>query len=525
MPGYIRFPAATVILSIVLSAAAAVAETPTQMLNEYSELVISGNYESARGFWTDESQRRAYRFGIEYTGIPLKVDCTSPLVRYTGAPSDFTRRFIGGETKLATGEYSRFPYEVEVGGTTLSHYYYTYHQGDYYWLMYPQDYFSQGWRDMATRFFEIRYHPDDKPRLNPVVLAQADRFIERTAKALGLTDKDLKLLENEKIHYFYCPGDNIVREITGHDIKGTYDLASDDIISAFFPHYHELVHFLLNFRLRRLDMYTQPLMREGLAVCYGGRWGKSPTAILALGGYIYREGIVSLDSIMTMQGFEQSAGADLSYPLSGLFAAFLLEKAGTEATLRLYRSLSGDFESLAAMTIPQVEDTVAAALDEPWEDVRADFDKFVDRWLADRSDLYPGVLDGGKELLRTDKLLVAEKDGWISVTASADSGATPQGNILFGRDSALINTPSVLYELQYQGKNTHPGYRYGIRFDKNEVGVYDYATNHLLSKYIWGIAPSKDYYSAESNTVRFRFPKDVAGGALPTENASKILSQ
>jgi hypothetical protein len=59
------------------------------------------------------------------------------------------------------------------------------------------------------------------------------------------------------------------------------------------------------------------------------------------------------------------------------------------------------------------------------------------------------------------------------------------------------------------------GYRFAVRFDRNEVGLYDYATSHMLAKYIWGISPSTDYYDEADNIVRFRFSCELVDAKKP----------
>ncbi len=50
------------------------------LVKDYFDLLKSGNIESASYLWTEEDQERSGRFGIEYTGIAFKGDCTSPMV-------------------------------------------------------------------------------------------------------------------------------------------------------------------------------------------------------------------------------------------------------------------------------------------------------------------------------------------------------------------------------------------------------------------------------------------------------------
>ncbi|UCE25781.1 MAG: hypothetical protein JSU74_07005 [Candidatus Zixiibacteriota bacterium] len=493
-------------------------------VNEYLDLVISGNYQSAEQYWLEEPRRRADRFGIEYIDIPLKIDCSSPIIRNPELAAGKTQMRAQGQTSLDTDEFSRYLFEVPAGEERLRHHYYTWTAGGYYWLTFAQDYFSRNWPVTQTKYFRVHYHPDMERYLNPIVLEQVDRFVEDIGHAIGLSGKDLELIEREKVDYFYCHNDGMVRDMTGHSIKGTYDLASDDIISAFFPHYHEITHFLINLKLRRQHMYILPIMREGAAVLYGGRWGKAPTSLLTLGGNIYRQEVLDLDSILTMAGFEASAGADLAYPVAGLFAGFVIENKGSKSYLELYRQLSGGFGELAEMTADDVRAIMIEKLGaRDWGELRTRFDEYIDGWLRTSAGLYPGEFEQAETILQTDGLLVGKHEDWITVTATFAKDSLPTGNLLFGYDSTLASGSSSLFDQQYRFGEQFEGYRYGVRFDRAEAGVYDYATNTLVAKYISGMAPSDDYYSETDNKVTLKFKADVVGGKLPSESDFKLL--
>jgi hypothetical protein len=502
------------------------AETGLQTVNEYIDLVASGNYESATGYWTEESQRRSRRFGIEYIDISLKIDCSSPLIRNPGLTLDYTRRPVGGGTALTLDDYRRYTFEVTVGKDSLRHYYYTLHRDGFYWLIPGQDYHSHGWPVKRTKYLNIHYHPELETYLSPVILDETDKFIEHAAESIGLSDEDLRLVEKEKLEYFYCESENMVKDITGFSITGTHDLATDDIISAFFPHYHEITHFLINLRLRRLPLYTQPLLREGIAVLYGGRWGKGPAVLLALGGYIYGEKIVDLDSILTMTGFEVSAGSDMAYPLAGLLAAYVSDRKSTGTLFELYRELSGSFEKVAGMTADDVRSVIVQKVGvADWEQLRTDFDKYLNDWMSKNAGIYPGRLDKGEVVFETSGLVVTREDNWVGLEVTFPPGATPSGNLVFGYDSTLTQLASSLFEDQYRQGAEFEGYRYGVRFDQNEAGLYDYATSHLLAKYIWGIAPSDSYYSEAENKLTLKFDTRLTDNKSPSQDDFKMLGQ
>ena len=120
-------------------------------------------------------------------------------------------------------------------------------------------------------------------------------------------------------------------------------------------------------------------------------------------------------------------------------------------------------------------------------------------------------------------MLVGKHDDWITVIATFAKDSLPTGNLLFGYDSTLASGSSSLFDEQYRFGRQFEGYRYGVRFDRAEAGVYDYATNSLLAKYIWGMAPSDEYYSESDNKVTLKFKAGLVDGKLPSESDFKLL--
>ncbi|MDH4157647.1 MAG: hypothetical protein OEW00_10280, partial [candidate division Zixibacteria bacterium] len=372
------------------------ADERVDLMKEYFDLVVSGNYESATHLWTESAQERSSRFGIEYAEIPVKLDCVSPIIQNLAVMRDYLYVPVKETTMLPSGDFTTIRYSQLVDGELVEHTYWAWYDSTYYWLTYPQDYYARGWPVETSRYLRIHAHPSVRGYLNAAVLREADAFIERTARSLGLGDDELRMLAERKIEYFYVDSDETIQAITGRLTKGTYDLASDDILSAFFPHHHELTHLLVNIRLRRLPLYTQPILQEGLAVHYGGRWGKSPEALTDLGVFLIREKLVELDSIMTFDGFRTNAAADIAYPVAGLFASFVLERLGTDDYLKLYLKQSGNFEAVRSMSAGEVKDALTEALGEAtWSDVVDRFDGYMDRISTEAAYFLPGRITDG----------------------------------------------------------------------------------------------------------------------------------
>lgn len=497
-----------------------------ELVRQYFDLLVSGNLQTARDLWTSEALERAERFGITFEGIPIKADCASPVIRNLEEMQIHLDPPVRNYDVLEPGAYSKLHFAALVNGRQIDYNYYARRLGEYYWFIYPQDYYSRDWPVTETRFFRIHAHPDVVQFLNPVMTDAFDEFVEDMAGTLGLDKDRIEEMETKKIEYFYCDTDETVELITGHRTKGMLDLGSNDLISATFPHYHELIHLLVNIRLHTLPLYTQPVAREGIAVHFGGRWGKHPAALRDLGVFLYREQLVSLDSILTWDGFAETSGADISYPVAGLFAEFLIDEIGLDKYFDLYVQLSGSFEEVDRQTVKDVRAIIATACGKTdWSEVVAAFESYIDKDAVKHSTTMAGLPDNGKTILEDDGYRVLRNGDWLGFefVARADT-ARPEGNLLFGHDDHLDGARSALFAEHYGSEYPYEGYRWGVRYDANEAGLYDYATNRLVAKYILGISPPGDYLSDDQHRVSICFRRDMLHKVEPSNKDHKLLA-
>jgi len=516
--------ACTVLCLVLLSSTVLAANQAVEMLTRYFDLLVTGNLESAANLWTEASIERSSRFDIEYSGIPLKTDCCSPIVRNLELMRDYLQPPVKHVTPLPGGDFVKLEYSAVVEGKLVEYPYYTYFDGSYYWLTYPQDYYCRDWKIKETKYFRIHVHSDVEKYLNPAVLHEADQFVEHLADLLGFLGADLKTVNDKKIEYYYCDSDETVKEITGVRTRGMFDLPSNDVISCFFPHHHEVAHLMINAKLRRLPLVTHPLLREGLAVYYGGRWGRAPTALFGLGAFLCREKIVGIDSLLTVPGFDSQASSDIAYPVAGLFTAYLLDEIGFKKYEGLYRSLSGSLEEIGALRDSTVRRELLAAVGKSsWDKLLSDFDSFLQRQTEKKAVILPGPVQDGKPLIETNDFVVSSDQDWLVFEFTTKAPGPPTGNLLFGRDGRLLEATSAMFEEQYTDTLPFEGYRYGVRFDANEAGLYDYVANQLVAKYILGITPSDEYFDSDQNKITIRFRKNLVGDKFPAENDCKLI--
>lgn len=515
---------------IALCIAAAVAVGPAAVpvsantqavatLEEYLDLLYSGNIESAAMFWTESIQERGARFNITYTNIPIKHDCNSPFLR----SMDLMREFIGAPVtrirSLRAGQLVQLESEKVVGQQVIKHTYYTWLRDGYFWLAYPQDFSTVDWPIVETMYFRIHVHPDRRRFLNQCVLDEADNFVKAMLDTLGIGGNLKKEFAEKKIEYFYVDSDSTIESWTGYLTKGMYDLPTNDILSSVFPHYHELTHLLVNARLHSMPLYTLPLVREGVAVRYGGRWGKNAAALIDLGVFLQREEIVPFDSILTMNGFATFAGADIAYPVAGVFVYFLLDRLGLEKFLDVYLAVSGEFNAINSLSPPQIQQQFADLCGfDSWSAVVADLDRYLDETLARQAVARPGVSDKGKVVCTGKDFRVLNDKEWLGFEFTIPESDTLAGTLLWGQDQRLLKGASTLFQEHFGETMPFGGYRYGVRFDRNEAGLYDYGTNQLMAKYIWGITPSENYLDESSRTIRIQFKRDIVNEVIPRED-------
>ena len=518
--------AAAVLLFLGSALAAEEHSNSAPMLGSYFDMIVSGNYESASYFWNRQAQDRSGKFGIQYNDIPLKIDCTSPVVQNLSVMKDFLQPPAKRFEDLFDGKYQKLYYSAIVQGKNIEHIYFAESDGKFYWLTYPQDMYAREWPVKESEFFRVHVHPDVAKYCNGTALSAADSFVRQFCDSLGISQNDVRHLQAVKIDFFYCASEEQVKQMTGRRTRGLYDKASSDIISSFFPHQHEVVHLLVDFYLKQLPLFIHPLFEEGLAVHFGGRWGKSAESLMPLGIYLYNEGLVSLDSLVNYNTFRNSSDADLAYPLAGLFNHFILEKVGPQKYFALYRKLGGSYQSLSALPVDSAKARILGTVSiSDWDKFVTAFDEFIKSYKQNHFVALPGNSGKGEEVVSNNSMVIRDNGDWIEFEFTGKDGDEPKGNLLFDQVKEFQSSSSAMFSEQYADQVPFEGYRYGVRFDANEAGLYDYATNCLLAKYIEAVDPSAEYYDPESHKISFIIKKSLTNGAFPTETNYKFLNQ
>lgn len=212
-------------------------------------------------------------------------------------------------------------------------------------------YYSRLWEKKESKYFTFRI--EEPKYFNDYCIKRLDQFVDMIADTLGFTIAERRILEKEKIGYIFCKDEASVEKITGFKAKGMAMLGTDEIVTSYQTHFHEVAHILINYKLKKLGLYTLPFFMEGFAVAVGGRGGMAPRVVTDLGYYLEKSGILTYDTIITNDGFYAN-DASMSYAVAGLYNSFLLNELGGEKYLELYRKVNGDLEYVQGLFSSQI---------------------------------------------------------------------------------------------------------------------------------------------------------------------------
>ncbi|MFI5211483.1 MAG: hypothetical protein ACHQIH_01255 [Ignavibacteria bacterium] len=212
-------------------------------------------------------------------------------------------------------------------------------------------YHTRMWGKKESKYFKFRI--SDPKYFNDYCIKRLDDFVDMIADTLGYSIQEKEFLEKEKILYTFCKDESEVKMITGYGARGMALLGNDEVVTSYQTHFHEVAHILINFKLRKLGLYTLPFFMEGFAVAVGGRGGMAPRVVTDLGYYLQKTGLLTYDSILTDEQFRSNDGS-MSYPVSGLYNSFLLSELGGEKYLELYRKVNGDLEYMKGIKPLQI---------------------------------------------------------------------------------------------------------------------------------------------------------------------------
>jgi hypothetical protein len=337
-----------------------------------------------------------------------------------------------------------------------------------------------------------------------------DNCVERIAGALDIPVDKIRMLEKLKIDY-YLGDKNQMKLLTGHDAEGMTSLPFDAIITRHLPHEHELVHLLINYSLQDVPLFTLPIVQEGLACCIGGRWGKTASVINYWGAAVQTLGLVELDSLLTYTGFNSCpVGPDAAYAVSSLFTQTLIDNYGIDRFIEYYKILSGDVNYVNNLSTVEIIRKAESSFQTKWPDINDAYLKTVESHSqAGIAVINLNNLEQQAFYKDADNnLLIGQTPDYYIFKITLPLSKT-NGSILMG-DNRLNNNKYSSWQFQeHHPDMVYAGEIYGIQFSDQEAGLYNYLTNMLTAKYVYGFFPNSNYYSNQSNIIIFAIDKSL----------------
>lgn len=485
-----RLTACLLLICLPVAAAPDPADpTPRDLVAAYVDAVRGARWDEARTLWSPDYLAECEALGITYRDQPCAWDLASPIILYRDA-----LRSGRGRIEVSSAEAHGAEQRIQVRLTMdEAGQVYTYGavRVDRQWRLAGRTWLEgRHWQLHRTRYCRIYSRQPD--RLDPATCAALDRFIEQTARRLGVPARRIDILAEAGIPY-YLADDETVADLTGYSTKGMADLACGAVISSQFPHFHELAHLLVNWALQEVPLYTLPAVQEGLACRLGGRWGRSPEVILYTGWFHLDLGLITPVEILTREGFHAAAaGPDGSYGVGALVCDLVVENAGWPALLELYAALSGDLAVVTQLDAAVVAAAVGRACgwppDTTPEALSVAVSEHSRRWRRcgvapgvpaadDQGSTVLAVAEPGVEVrLQASRAVFKVTEAAWPVLLLVDDGSASV------RDGDGAGASSLFAE--HRPDHVWDGTRWGVMCRPGTIGLYDYTTNVLLATWV-----------------------------------------
>ncbi len=339
-------------------------------------------------------------------------------------------------------------------------------------------YFSRNWSSKTSRYFIFKI--SEPKYFNDYCINKLDEFVDSIAVLLEFDEQQKQLLEKEKIYYVLCKDEKEIEQVTGFNTRGIYITAFDEVVTTYNTHYHELAHLLMNYKLKNLSLYTLPFFMEGFAVAVGGRGGMAKRVVLDIGYYLQKSGFLTYDSIITNDGFYKE-DASITYPVAGLYNAFLLKEMGARRYIKLYKEVNGSLFDIEKMGKNQINLPGTEIYNSYLKDYRSQPNIFVDN--NDTNKIY------GEQLKNKPGLFNKIKN-YFKFSVRSPFIFSPQKSNLV----ADSYRSKKYIEISGDTASWKIVLKYGITADFNSISLYNFYTNELITSY-------SQNFSFDSQTV------------------------
>lgn len=421
----------------------------TKRIETIVKLLVSNSQEISEFIFKEEFEI-SNRFGINYTGVNNKFFIANDFSGF-----DENSKYLYNLKQL-TKNYTLL--NITIPEKNISR--------DFYlkdsFLISKSYCFTKDWKIKESNHF--RFFISDESLFNDYSINELEKFITEMFAVLKFNQQQQNLIKQKKIFYFLCRNESEIKEVTGFTTRGMFVLAQDYIITIYNTHYHELVHFLINYKLKDLPLYTHPFLQEGLAVAFGGRGGLDVNTIFNTGVFMIKSSFADYTELLSRKEF-LNTDASISYPVSGLYVSFLIKQIGIEKFIDLYKKYSSGSElkltdNIEISDLPSVDN----------------WNMFVDSvsnensikfFAVNLNDLTPMIKEKDYEIYNTnDYYFFRMKD-----------------TLLIPSPKQFLNYQSKLYKEFFPDKN-YSSEKYLIIANSNEISIYNLFTNNLMGKYV-----------------------------------------
>ncbi len=440
----------TIFLCTFFSACFFAQNISNNRLETIVKLIVSNSPELSGFIFPDELEI-ANRFGISYQETENKFFIASEFPQ--------TEKNINYDYKLSKLENNYSILSIILPTKNATHDYYL---KDSFIISKPF-YLARDWKIKESIHF--KFFISDETLFNDYSIDQLEKFVEKMFDILKFTDEQKKIIEQKKIYYFLCKDESEIQKVTGFATRGIYILAQDYIVTIYNTHYHELVHFLINFKLKDLPLYTHPFLQEGLAVAFGGRGGLETHTIFETGVFLVKSGFANYSELLSRKDF-QNTDATISYSISGLYVYFLIKQTGIEQFVELYEKYSTGKD----LNLIDLIDKKDLPSEEKWN---LFVNSFVDKNPIKVSD----NID-----FNTFNIL-SKKDDYEIYSNHEKYLFRVKDTLLIAAKPEMLNYQSKLFAEHFRDKE-YNSEKYLIIANQNEISIYNLYSNNLIGKYV-----------------------------------------
>ncbi|MDP3277132.1 MAG: hypothetical protein Q8Q09_18215 [Deltaproteobacteria bacterium] len=172
-------------------------------------------------------------------------------------------------------------------------------------------------RVIRGRFVELHVSEAEAPCDGSI--AYADRFIERWSTRFGVAPPQIRVFFNDARREFVCGGYN--------DGSTTHCVHNNEVFVSSWVHAHELIHAIAGKSFGRAPAFLE----EGLAEWASDVGDENGNFRMVQGGF--------LESCIESEVWNQNPLRPALYTEAGRFVAFLVQRFGLAAVLRVYDTL------------------------------------------------------------------------------------------------------------------------------------------------------------------------------------------